>query len=420
MLHVGIDDTDSPGGMCTTYILCLIIEELKVCGYTISGYPRLIRLNPFAPNKTRGNGAVSFKVKAHRMEEVNKIKEIVLSFVSRFSELKNKDTNPGVVFYEGQVNDDLRKFALDAIRRILTIEDARRLADKVGAEIYEYKNGRGVIGALAAIGCPLPDRTYELIAYRSPENYGKKRRIDKDSVKKMDKETYPRTFDNIDGDYIAIEPHTPCPILYGIRGESPDILLKAHQMIKSGEKIERYCIFETNQHTDQHIQKVDSITQMEQFGCYLVQGRVKDKPKIIEGGHVFFTLKDDTGEIECAAYEPTKDFRKIVMKLRPGDKLKVFGGVGVHGTLNIEKMKIEHAKPMIKYENPICSCGKRMKSAGKDKGFKCPNCGKRLRNGEKIPKKIPRQLKEGYYEVPTCARRHLSKQLIRMGIKTSE
>ncbi len=416
MLHVGIDDTDSPSGMCTTYISCLIIEKLKVCGYTIKGYPRLIRLNPFAPHKTRGNGAVSFKVEVQGEDEVENVKDVVLSLVSKFSELKNDDTNPGVVFYEGEIYDTLKRFALNAIRRILTIEDARRLADKIGAEVYEYKNGRGIIGALAAIGCPLPDKTYELIAYRAPENYGKKRKIDKESVKRMDKETYPETFDNIDDDYIAIEPHTPCPILYGIRGESPKALIRAHQMIKVGEKIERYCIFETNQHTDQHIQKVDSISQMRQFSCYLVSGEVKDRPRVIEGGHVFFTLKDNTGEIECAAYEPTKDFRKTIMKLRPGDKVKVFGGIGVHGTLNIEKIKIEHVKPLIRYENPICSCGKRMKSAGKNKGFKCPNCGKKS-NAQKIPKKIPRSLKEGYYEVPICARRHLSKQLIRMRIK---
>ena len=40
----------------------------------------------------------------------------------------------------------------------------------------------------------------------------------------------------------------------------------------------------------------------------LVDGIVKDKPHTIEGGHLFFTLMDDSGEIEAAAYEPTKNF----------------------------------------------------------------------------------------------------------------
>lgn len=79
----------------------------------------------------------------------------------------------------------------------------------------------------------------------------------------MDEATGTETFDNIDGDYIAIEPHTPCPILYGIRGESPEVLLRAMEMVCVDEEIERHCIFETNQHTDQHIQDAVRIADME-------------------------------------------------------------------------------------------------------------------------------------------------------------
>ena len=55
-----------------------------------------------------------------------------------------------------------------------------------------------------------------------------------------------------------------------------------------------------------------------------------------------------------------------------------------------------------------------MKSAGKDKGFKCPKCSRRLRDGKKIRKSIPRDLDIGFYEVPTEARRHLAKPIVRM------
>lgn len=61
-LHIGIDDTDSPDGMCTTYLASQIINKLHDNGIDIIGYPRLIRLNPFAKFKTRGNGGVSFKI----------------------------------------------------------------------------------------------------------------------------------------------------------------------------------------------------------------------------------------------------------------------------------------------------------------------------------------------------------------------
>lgn len=74
-LYVGIDDTDSNEGMCTTYITCVILDELKDCGYKIEGYPHLIRLNPFARFKTRGNGALSFQLilKSEKEKEKSKI-----------------------------------------------------------------------------------------------------------------------------------------------------------------------------------------------------------------------------------------------------------------------------------------------------------------------------------------------------------
>ncbi|BAZ98995.1 tRNA(Ile)(2)-agmatinylcytidine synthase [Methanothermobacter sp. EMTCatA1] len=417
-LHVGIDDTDSPDGMCTTYISCVIIQELKSCGFSLEDHPRLIRLNPFAPHKTRGNGAVTFTVLAESREDLNTIKGIVLEGVAELAELDSERTNPGVVFYTGEITEEMREFALSAIRRILRIEDARRLAERVGAEVHGFKKGRGIIGALAAIGCPLDDSTYELLTYRVPENYGKPRRIDPESVARMDDETGSETFDNIDGDYIAIEPHTPCPILYGIRGESPEVLLRAMEMVRVDEEVERYCIFETNQHTDQHIQDAGRIADMETFGCYRVRGEVIDGPRVIEGGHVFFTLGDDSGQIECGAYEPTKDFRKIILELIPGDVLTVYGGIGAQGTMNIEKIHLERLAELYVEENPICTCGKRMKSAGRNKGFKCPSCGRRLRSSRKVRRALERSVVEGYYEVPTCARRHLSKQLVRMGISS--
>ncbi|ADP77467.1 tRNA(Ile2) 2-agmatinylcytidine synthetase [Methanothermus fervidus DSM 2088] len=411
MLHIGIDDTDSSKGMCTTYIACILYHEFKSCGFEVIGYPRLIRLNPFAPHKTRGNGAVSLRVKTKNEE---KIKNKVLNTVSNLAELEDENTDPGIVFYKGKITPEMEKFALKAIRKIVSLNEAKKLAKKVNAEIYKFKKGRGIIGALAAISCPLKDKTYELLAYRTPENYGKERKIDSNSVFKMDKLFYPKTFDNVDNDNILITPNTPCPVLYGIRGETPEDVREANKVVKSREPIERTCIFETNQHTDQHIQKAKRIADMKQFESYVVIGEVKDEPKVIEGGHVFFTLKDSSGEITCAAYEPTKEFRKIVMKLKPGDKLKIYGGIGVHNTLNIEKMKILELAPLYKKLNPLCpKCGKRMKSAGKNKGLKCLNCGNKIPYEYKIIKKIPRNIKKKWYEVPPAARRHLSKPLIR-------
>lgn len=414
ILHIGIDDTDSPDGMCTTYLACHLINRLKDNGIELLGYPRLIRLNPFARFKTRGNGGVSFKILND--DKADLAKEIVLDEVSKLSMFDCANTNPGVVFYEGEITPQMADYAFRAIYEFITIGEAEEFALSQGCEIHKFKKGRGIIGSLAAISLPLDDFTYELLAYRIPENYGSKRLIDHDSVYKMDEETFPDTFENIDysENYIAIEPKTPCPVLYGIRSNTVEALQKARSIVKVLEPVEDYCIFKTNQHTDMHIQKAKCVADMKQYACYDVVGEVKNRPKIIDGGHMFFFIGDDSGEIECGAYEPTKNFRKIISHLRPGDIIRVFGGIGEQNTFNIEKFQVIKLNN-IEYYNPVCSCGKRMTSAGKNKGFKCKKCGNKIDSDEKVPVIVDRFLEESmFYETPVSARRHLSKPLCRM------
>ena len=414
ILHIGIDDTDSPDGMCTTYLASQIINRLKDKGIELLDYPRLIRLNPFARFKTRGNGGVSFKIRND--ENADFAREIVLGEVEKLSMFDCDNTNPGVIFYEGEITKDMEDYAFRAIYEFITIEEAEEFGKSVGCEIHKFKKGRGIIGSIAAISLPLDDFTFELLAYRSPDNYGTERKIDYDSVYEMDSKTFPDTFENIDYSegYIAIEPKTPCPVLYGIRSNTVDALLKAKDIVKVREPIVDWCIFRTNQHTDMHIQDAVSISQMKQFGCYCVRGTVKNRPKIIGGGHMFFYLEDESGRIECGAYEPTKNFRHIVSELHPGDVIEVYGGIGEQNTFNIEKFKVIELND-VEFKNPICECGKRMTSAGKGKGFKCRKCGRKIDSNDKIPVKVLRNLNNGqFYETPVSARRHLSKPLCRM------
>ena len=413
-LYIGIDDTDSPDGMCTTYLACHIIRKLKENGIDLVDYPRLIRLNPFARFKTRGNGGVSFKI--INDEKASLAKKIVLDEVSKLSMFDCDNTNPGVIFYDGEITKEMEDYAFRAIYSFITIDEAEEFGKSIGCEIHKFKKGRGIIGSIAAISLPLDDYTYELLTYRIPENYGTKRQIDYDSVIEMDKETYPDTFENVDysENYIAIEPKTPCPVLYGVRSNDVSVLDRVLEIVKVSEPIEDYCIFLTNQHTDMHIQKADNISQMRQFGCYEITATVKDNPHVIDGGHMFFTIFDESGEIECGAYEPTKNFRKTVSNLRSGDVIKLYGGIGEHNTFNIEKFQVIELND-VEYKNPICECGKRMTSAGKNKGFKCKKCGNKIKSSQKVMIKIERSLNNGeFYETPVSARRHLSKPLCRM------
>lgn len=57
-MFVAADDTDSLRGNCTTFLASEIIRAVTEEGWDLIGCPRLVRLNPAIPWKTRGNGAL--------------------------------------------------------------------------------------------------------------------------------------------------------------------------------------------------------------------------------------------------------------------------------------------------------------------------------------------------------------------------
>ncbi len=251
MIYLGIDDTDSKLGMCTTYLAAVLAERLS--GFGLADYPRLIRLNPNIKYKTRGNAALCLMLGAGP-EAMDDVERIALAAIEEFARFEDENTNPGVILHAGEITGDLKEYALRVVRDVVEIEEAEALAKKHGMRVHKFKNGRGIVGALASIGLELYDFTYELLAYRKPENYEKPRWLDQESVYAMDAATYPDTWDNVDlaNKVIVFSPHTPDPVLYGIRGNSPDVLRRAQAMLKT-EPVERSIIFRTNQGTDMHL-----------------------------------------------------------------------------------------------------------------------------------------------------------------------
>jgi tRNA(Ile2)-agmatinylcytidine synthase len=131
-LYIGIDDTDSPDGMCTTYLASQIINEFKDNAIELVDYPRLIRLNPFARFKTRGNGGVSLKILNN--EKADLAREIVLNEVEKLSMFDCDNTNPGVIFYDGEITEEMENYAFRAIYEFITIEEAEKFIRQADTE----------------------------------------------------------------------------------------------------------------------------------------------------------------------------------------------------------------------------------------------------------------------------------------------
>ena len=405
-MFIGIDDTDSEKGLCTTYLAAVLMERLEPLGEII-GLPRLIRLNPCARFKTRGNAALAFRLESDRPEEV---KEVALKTVLELSDFTGRNTNPGLVI-AGEVTARMTDFYRRAVTEILEIEEARRLLDEEGIWYRGFKKGRGLIGALAAVGADLPDFTYELIAYRERKRWGTPRSIDQASVWKADALTYPLTWDTVDhhNNRVVFAPHSGDPVLFGVRGSDTEAIVEAFRTIKSEPK-ERSVLYQTNQGTDAHILAGD-IGETKDSQSYRLHGRVATPAEAIAGGHLFFVLQSDIARLKCAAFEPTKNFRDIVKRLIPGDELEVYGSVR-EGSLNLEKINILRLAEQEELTVPICpQCERNMESAGRGQGYRCRRCKTKSPGRER--KVNSRDLEEGFYEVPPCARRHLSKPLVR-------
>ncbi|MDI3502003.1 MAG: tRNA(Ile2)-agmatinylcytidine synthase [Archaeoglobi archaeon] len=396
-MWIGIDDTDSRRGMCTTYLLAELMEELSK--FKIASLPRLIRLNPNIPFKTRGNGAVSIEI----LEWEEECREIVVNAIEERAMMEDDATHPGVVFIESPEN--YRELYHRALHEVLSVEEVVRALEKNGDEFAGWKKKRGVIGAAAAVGAELHDYTFELLAYRFPERWGTERCVDEESVFRANELTFPHTWDNVDEDErrIVIAPNSPDPVLFGIRGDSPAHIFLAYQTIRS-EEVYKEVLFLTNQGTDAHIER--KMPERE-FGSYAFTGEVTSDPWEISGGHVFIEVSG----IKCAAFEPTKKFRNVIRKLRKGDVVEVYGGYK-KGTLNLEKMRIIKLREFEEV-NPVCEkCGRRMESAGAGKGFRCRKCGEKKMERELV--RVEREISPGFYEVPPSARRHLAMPLARI------
>ena len=425
-LHVAFDDTDSREGRCTTHLAFKVVEYLKKKQRAqLVDYPLLVRLNPNIPWKTRGNGAVCLRLK---VQDAEKVIDYTRQAVEEGSAI-GSGANPAIAFLESDyVPTRVQEFSTRAMWDIVSRQMSEKVAKASGVQYFTFGNGQGLVGALGAIGCLLEgDHTFELIAYRKQKNWGSLRVIDKQRVIKFSIDTYPHTFNNYDPNQgrVLIAPHSPDPVFFGIRGESPEIVESALHMLDPKEETDGWTIFRSNQGTNMHLQNEIRIATVKAYTAGYVRCKVSSKPYAVEGGHVIFKIKQDGAEMPAAVYEPT-GLANVATKLEEGDVIEI--GVGVRkGTtkhpkiLNVEYLCVLKLAPVYEILNPLCKmCGKRMKSEGKNKGYQCDRCKHKDRNMKKFLVLQERAIKTGLYIPTPKAHRHLTKPLQRYGIEKTE
>jgi len=409
---IGIDDTDSrERGMCTTYVATRLAERITAAGGTVERL-LLVRLNPAVEYKTRGNAALAIHCSFDPDRALGLAEELLT-----LAETTDERTNPAAVVADCDPNaapDELADFATDCVRDHLKLDVARDLQTSLGYEATWHGSGRGLIGALAAVGSwnAFDEWTYECISYRERERWGTDRDVGYGSIFEAAEKAYPAVWDTVDrGEGVAVcVPRTPCPILHGIRGDDPDAVCDVARAIES-EPVASRQLFVTNQGTDAHLQP-GAVGTVRDGYSYRLTGTVVEPPETREGGHVFCTIGDEDERLQIAAFEPTKRFRDRIRALRVGDRITVCGEVS-QGTLKMEKFAVRDLVTT-RETTPECSeCGRSMKSAGRNAGYRCRDCGTSADG--LATESIERELERGWYEVPPCARRHIAKPLVRGG-----
>lgn len=430
-LWVGIDDTDSPNGGCTTWVLTELLSLARDEGVDLLGEPRLVRLNPNVPWKTRGNAALAARFgrgRGTRTRMGSVAGRPIWSFsrggplptsrerdfverawerVRTSSRLGEPKTDPALVAVQRPLPASMY---FQAVREVVPFEDTRRFLDSVGAVMFAEGDGRGIVGASAAIAWPGRRATWEMIAYRPMSREGAPRRVNAGSVRETAR-NHPGLFLCHDPRTrrLLVTPHTPCPILFGLRGTDPRSPVHARRAVVS-EKVDRWVLFRTNQGTGDHL--VPRLArELLPFGSGRVEGRVSAEPRVLRGGHARLRLTDAEGaDLEAIAFEPTKTLPRVVRALVPGDRIEIWGSRDSEAVMKLEGIRVVSLVPRwTPSQPPRCpECARTTHTLGAGRGFMCPTCHRRFPPEARTRIRAPSEVRPGVYHPTPSARRHLA------------
>ena len=370
-MWLGIDDTDSLDGGCTTQVFHELLNALP-CKH---GEPRLTRLWPFAAQRTRGNASLSVEIYSddsivewldnYWNENILPLKGILSE--SEHSDRKQYASDPGMTLFKDQPDES---YYWNAVR------------GEVGFLEGGYQwGGKGRIGATASCAWRAKTSTWEGIAWRTGE-----RNVSENALELVD---------GLDGTFLCRDPRTkrglisprgPCPVMFGVRATTRDVARKATDiLVENSAPTSGSRVFLTNQATGDHIEssQVSQITTKE----------------IIQGGHVILNC-------DMIAFRDSGDVNKIAQWVEVGDSIE-WMGLHYEGIYHLEAIKVTDSNKKVR---PLCECGARMKSMGANQGVRCPKCKLKKSTGWTIEKREPPVL--GWAQPPVDKRRHLAKSPI--------
>jgi tRNA(Ile2)-agmatinylcytidine synthase len=428
---IGVDDTDSPRGGCTTFVLTELIALARHDGLDLLGEPRLVRLNPNIPWKTRGNAALSARL-GHGRGPRRRLGEIggtpVWSYaggsspnpkersaylgrawelVRAAAEGGGPGTDPALVAADRRLP---ARVYWEAVRSVVPVPKVRQLLESSGAWFRTNGSDQGLVGAAASIAWPGAHPTWELIAYRERARWGTAREVDAGSVRAAQRE-YPRLFLCHDARTrrLLVAPHTPCPILFGLRATDPRSPRRALSAVRS-ERVERYVVFRTNQGSGDHIVSRPP-SRWPPLTAGSVRGEVSELPSTLRGGHVRFEVTTAAGDrSRCVAFEPTKTLPRVARELGIGDRVRVWGSRGRDESIHLEGIEVLHWTPRFTGGSPppCPTCHRRTESYGHQRGYRCRSCRTRLPPEAARPRVRTPRLPTGVYHPTPSARRHLA------------
>ncbi len=389
---LGLDDTDSLKEGCTTYSFHLLLESLPSSVTVLS--PRLVRLWPFAQQRTRGNAAVAVELLVEDESELLHYLEgfwndHLLSAKGKMSPSEHDDreqypADPGMVWFSSeQPNEEFYTMAVQSEVHLNQVPTANR-----------SWGGQGRIGATAAVAWRQKQCTWEAIAWREPIRHGLlERTVCEQTLSRVD--SMPSTFLSRDprkGTGL-VAPRGPCPVLFGVRARDSTSALEAGNKLLAAESTESTIgmrVFTTNQATDDHLshsQKA-TVTHVE----------------ILSRGNCVITTESDT----WLAFAESGSLKILAQWLHPGDVIEGYGLSPEFGVVHLEKLRVLSAYP--DQQRPMCDeCSVRMKSMGKNQGCRCPKCKQRTEDTWDAIARIPPF--ESWVQPPVDARRHLARPL---------